>query len=64
MLRAQERLMGDLEQSIEKRDRIIQQADLNLKRANVHPKKTKLNIQRNFNQLKERNRLLVKVKID
>jgi hypothetical protein len=53
--------MSDLERSVDRRERIIQQADLNLKRDNVNPKHTKLNIQRNFAQIKERNRLLLKV---
>lgn len=53
--------MSDLERSVDRRDRIIQQADLTLQRDNVNPKNTKLNIQRNFNSLKERNRLLVRV---
>ncbi|CAG7836266.1 unnamed protein product [Allacma fusca] len=64
LCRAQEKLMQDLERSIEKRDRIIQEADNALKRAHIQPKKTKLNIQRNYNKLKERNRVLVKEAVD
>lgn len=58
--RAQEKLMGDLERSIEQRDTIIQRADLSLKRANIHPTKSKLNVHRTLTQLQERNKHLMK----
>jgi len=58
--RAQEKLMADLERSIDHRDTIIQRADLSLKRANIHPTKTKLNVHRNLSQLQDRNKFLMK----
>lgn len=61
IIRAQEKLMGDLERSIERRDRIISQAEINLHRNQKHAQHTKLNIQRNFASIKDRNKLLVRV---
>ena len=53
--------MTELEQCVDKRERIIQEADLNIKRSNIHPTKIKLNIQRDEANLHEKNRQLVKV---
>lgn len=58
--RAQEKLMVDLERSIEHRDMIIQRADLSMKRANIHPTKNKLNVHRTLTQLQDRNKYLLK----
>lgn len=58
--RAQEKLMVDLERSIEHRDTIIQRADLSMKRANIHPTKSKLNVNRTLTQLQDRNKYLLK----
>lgn len=60
LCRAQEKLLQDLERSIDKREKIILAADNNLKKANLNPKTTKLNIQRNQNKLKEKNKMLQK----
>ncbi|XP_035712934.1 coiled-coil domain-containing protein 40 [Folsomia candida] len=60
IIRAQEKLMADLERSIERRDRIIQQADIALHHKNKNVRNTKLNIQRNFTSLREKNKLLAR----
>lgn len=62
IIRAQEKLMADLERSIERRDRIIQQADIALHHKNKNVRNTKLNIQRNFTSLREKNKLLARVR--
>jgi hypothetical protein len=55
--------MTDLDQSVEKRERIINQADLTLKRNHIHPDKIKLNIQRDEANLNEKNSILKKVRL-
>lgn len=55
--------MADLERSIERRDRIIEQADINLHRENKKSRHTKLNIQRSFASMKDRNKMLLRVLI-